>query len=43
MDSYQGKNGESVGFSPDGKAYYTLSEGKRGVVCEFRLERTGGS
>ncbi len=34
----QGKNGESVGFSPDGSVYYTLSEGKNEVVCEFQLD-----
>lgn len=37
----QGANGESVGFAPDGDAYYTVSEGKKETICVFRLDSTG--
>jgi hypothetical protein len=33
----QSQNGESVGFSPDGTSYYTLSEGKRQPIAVFPL------
>jgi len=33
----QGPNGESVSFSPDGNSYYTVSEGRQQVICEFQL------
>lgn len=35
----QGRNGEAVGFSPDGHSYYTVSEGKQQVICEFQLPK----
>jgi hypothetical protein len=31
----QSPNGESVGFSPDGTSYYTVSEGKRQPIAVF--------
>jgi hypothetical protein len=31
----QSANGESVGFSPDGRSYYTVSEGKRQPIAVF--------
>lgn len=33
----QGPNGESVSFSPEGRSYYTVSEGKKQVICEFQV------
>jgi hypothetical protein len=35
----QGRNGEAVAFSPDGHSYYTVSEGKQQVICEFQLPK----
>lgn len=37
----QGANGESVGFTSDGDAYYTVSEGKKETICIFRLDSAG--
>jgi hypothetical protein len=31
----QGKNGESIGFAPDGRGYFTISEGKHEVMYFF--------
>jgi hypothetical protein len=31
----QSANGESIGFSPDGTSYYTVSEGKRQPIAVF--------
>ena len=36
-DRRQGANGEAVSFNPDGDSYYTVSEGKDQVICEFQL------
>lgn len=33
----QDRNGESVGFDPEGKGYYTISEGKHQEIYWFRL------
>jgi len=33
----QGSNGEAVSFSPDGRSYFTVSEGKQQAICEFSL------
>jgi hypothetical protein len=33
----QGRNGESIGFSPDGRSYYTVSEGKQQPIYRFDL------
>jgi hypothetical protein len=35
----QGQNGEAVAFSPDGNSYYTVSEGKQQIICEFQLPK----
>jgi hypothetical protein len=36
----QGRNGEAVAFSPDGRSYFTVSEGKQQVICEFQLPKS---
>jgi hypothetical protein len=33
----QGRNGEAVSFSADGHSYFTVSEGKEPVICQFQL------
>jgi hypothetical protein len=33
----QSPNGESIGFSPDGKSYYTISEGKDQPIAVFAV------
>jgi hypothetical protein len=33
----QSPNGESIGFSPDGKSYYTISEGKQQPIAVFAV------
>jgi hypothetical protein len=33
----QGRNGEAVSFSDDGHSYFTVSEGKEPVICQFEL------
>ena len=38
----QGPNGESIAFSPTGKSYYTVSEGKKQAVYEFDLPAMPG-
>jgi hypothetical protein len=35
----QGANGEAVSFSPDGQSYFTVSEGKEPVICQFQLPK----
>jgi hypothetical protein len=35
----QGRNGEAVSFSPEGQSYFTVSEGKEPVICEFQLPK----
>ena len=35
----QGPNGESIGFSPKGDSYFTVSEGKKQAIYEFDLPR----
>ncbi len=35
----QGANGESICFSPGGKFYCTISEGKNETICLFRIEQ----
>ncbi len=37
LGSRQGPKGEAVSFTPDGKSYFTVSEGKRPMICEFQL------
>jgi hypothetical protein len=36
----QSPNGESIGFSPDGRSYYTISEGKRQPIAVFSVPST---
>jgi hypothetical protein len=31
----QAQNGEAVGFAPDGKSYYTVSEGDQEAIVIF--------
>jgi hypothetical protein len=31
----QAQNGEAVGFTPDGKSYYTVSEGDQEAIVNF--------
>jgi hypothetical protein len=33
----QGKNGESIAFAADSRAYFTVSEGKEETICRFEL------
>jgi len=33
----QSDNGEAIGFTPDGRGYWTISEGKREIIARFRL------
>ncbi len=35
----QGRNGEAVSFSPGGLNYFTASEGKQPIICEFPLPK----
>ncbi len=37
--SKQGNNGESIAFGPAGQSYYTVSEGKREQIYQFRLPK----
>jgi hypothetical protein len=39
--SEQGKNGEAVGFSPDGRGYFTVSEGKQEAAYYFPIVSEG--
>jgi hypothetical protein len=36
----QGRNGEAVSFSADGRSYFTVSEGKNPVIYEFQTPAT---
>jgi hypothetical protein len=33
----QGPNGEAIGFAPDGRSYFTVSEGKKQSIYRFEL------
>jgi hypothetical protein len=37
----QAKNGESIGFSPDGRGYFTVSEGQREAIYYFPIDAAG--
>jgi hypothetical protein len=41
-DRQQGRQGEAIGFGPDGRSYFTVSEGKQPVICEFQLPEASG-
>ncbi|MFC4209571.1 hypothetical protein ACFOWA_00170 [Pedobacter lithocola] len=37
------RQGEAVGFSPDGKAYYCISEGKNAIIYRYNIPKLPGS
>jgi hypothetical protein len=39
----QSPNGESIGFSPDGTSYYTISEGKQQPIAVFPVPSVGST